>query len=62
MPDMDCFWLYQEIKKIDSRVKVCFLTAREIYYERFRKEKGFCALDKDLFVRKLIANKGLIKK
>jgi uncharacterized Fe-S radical SAM superfamily protein PflX len=62
MPDMDCYLLYQEIKKIDSRVKVCFLTAREIYYERFRKEKGFCALDKDLFVRKLIANKGLIKK
>ena len=50
------------MKKIDSKVKVCFLTASEIYYERFRKEVGFCALDKDLFVRKPIGNEDLIKK
>jgi DNA-binding response OmpR family regulator len=52
MPEMDGFHLYQEMKKIDSNVKVCFLTASEMYYERFRKEQ-FSAIDKDLFVRKL---------
>jgi DNA-binding response OmpR family regulator len=62
MPEMDGFHLYREIKKIDNKVKVCFLTASEMYYERFRKEEGFYALDKDLFVRKPIANEDLIKK
>src|SRR5947209_15323077 len=47
MPDMDGFRLYQEMKKMDSRVKVCFLTASEMYYERYRKEAEFAALDKD---------------
>ncbi len=61
MPDMDGFRLYQEMKKIDSRVKVCFLTASEMYYERFRKEEDFAALDKDLFLRKPIQNEELIK-
>ena len=39
MPEMDGFHLYREIKKIDNKVKVCFLTASEMYYERFRKEE-----------------------
>ena len=62
MPEMDGFQLYQKMKKIDSNVKICFLTASEMYYERFRKEEGFCSLDKDLFVRKPIGNEDLIKK
>ena len=62
MPEIDGFHLYQEMKKIDSKVKVCFLTANEMYYERFRKEEEFCAIDKDLFVRKPIGNEDLIKK
>ena len=41
MPEIDGFHLYQEMKKIDSNVKVCFLTASEMYYERFRKEEEF---------------------
>jgi DNA-binding response OmpR family regulator len=62
MPIIDGFHLYQEIKKIDSKVKVCFLTASELYYERFRKEKEFAEIDKDLFLRKPIENEDLIKK
>lgn len=46
----------------DSKVKVCFLTVGEIYYERFREEEECCAIDKDLFVRKPIENEELIKK
>lgn len=60
MPEMDGFHLYQEMKKIDSRVKVCFLTASEMYYERYRKEE-FAQMDKDLFLRKPIQNEELIK-
>jgi CheY-like chemotaxis protein len=38
MPNMNGFELYREIKKIDDKVKVCFLTAGEMDYEQFRKE------------------------
>ncbi len=62
MPEMDGFHLYKEMKRIDSKVKVCFLTASEMYYERFREEGEYCAIDKDLFVRKPIENEDLIKK
>jgi DNA-binding response OmpR family regulator len=61
MPEMDGFHLYQEMKKIDDSVKVCFLTASEMYYERFRKEEEFAQMDKDLFLRKPIQNEELIK-
>jgi DNA-binding response OmpR family regulator len=60
MPRMDGFHLYQEIKKVDNNVKVCFLTASEMYYQRFRKEE-FCDLDGDLFIRKPIENEDLVK-
>jgi FixJ family two-component response regulator len=58
---MDGFELYQEIIKKDNNAKVCFLTASELYYEKFRK-KEFCALDKDLFIRKPIGNEHLSNK
>ena len=61
MPKMDGFDLYQEIKKIDSQVKICFLTASEMYYEEFRKE-AYCSLDKDMFLRKPIENEDLLEK
>ena len=61
MPEMDGFHLYQEMKKIDSKIKVCFLTASEMYYEQFRKEQ-YSTIDKDLFLRKPIENEDLIKK
>jgi CheY-like chemotaxis protein len=60
MPEMDGFLLYQEIKKIDNKIKVCFLTASEMYHEKFREKEGFAALDKDLFLRKPIKNEDLI--
>ena len=55
MPEMDGFQLYQEMKKIDNKVKVCFQTAGEIYDQ-------FAELDKDLFFRKPINNEELINK
>jgi CheY-like chemotaxis protein len=60
MPKMDGFELYDKLKKRDSDVKVCFLTASELYYEEFRK-KEYCAIDKNLFIRKPIDNENLLK-
>jgi CheY-like chemotaxis protein len=60
MPKMDGFELYNEIKKKDDKVKICFLTASEMYYKEIRKEK-YCTLDKDLFLQKPIENEMLVK-
>jgi DNA-binding response OmpR family regulator len=61
MPKMDGLDVYQKIKDLDGDVKVCFLTASELYFERFREGK-YPILDKDLFIRKPIANVELLKK
>jgi DNA-binding response OmpR family regulator len=60
MPKMDGFELYHEIKKKDNNANICFLTASELYYEEFRK-KEYCALDRNLFIRKPIENEELVK-
>src|SRR5919199_1071678 len=39
MAKMDGFELYDEIKKMDNKAKVCFLTASEMYYKKLRKDK-----------------------
>ncbi len=61
MPDMNGFELYKEIRKIDDKVKVCFLTAGEIDYEQFEKDL-FSALDENCFIQKPIQNETLIKR
>jgi CheY-like chemotaxis protein len=50
MPKMSGFSLYEQLKKVDPDIKVCFLTASEIYYERNRGIEH-CALNKDLFLQ-----------
>lgn len=60
MPGMDGFELNKELQKIDGKVNVCFLTASELYYKEFRKEE-YCALDKELFIRKPVEDEELIK-
>ena len=60
MPDIDGFELYERFKIIDPDVKVCFLTASEMYHEEFRKAEH-CALDKDLFLQKPISTDNLIR-
>jgi DNA-binding response OmpR family regulator len=37
MPKMDGFELYNKIREKDPKVKICFLTASEMYYENFEK-------------------------
>jgi DNA-binding response OmpR family regulator len=60
IPELNGFELYKEMKKIDNKTKVCFLTASELYYEEFREGGDFSALSKDLFLRKPIYNEELI--
>jgi DNA-binding response OmpR family regulator len=36
MPKMDGYELYEKIKRLDDKVKVCFLTASEKYKEEHR--------------------------
>jgi DNA-binding response OmpR family regulator len=60
MPRMDGFELYDQIKKIDDKSTVCFLTASEMYYKELRKDK-YESLDKELFLLKPIAPNDLIK-
>ncbi|MGA7541864.1 MAG: response regulator [Nitrososphaeraceae archaeon] len=61
MPKMNGFELYDKLRKLDSDVKICFLTAaKEIYYEELIKE-AFPELDANCFLKKPIANKDLIK-
>ena len=59
MPRINGFELYRELRKRDSKVKVCFLTAFEIYYEEFRKM--FPNIDVRSFVRKPVAISSLLK-
>jgi DNA-binding response OmpR family regulator len=60
MPKMDGFELYNKLKEKDKDIKVCFLTASELYYQEFRKEEYY-AIDKNLFIRKPIENEELLK-
>ena len=60
MPQMNGFELYQEIKKIDDKVKACFVTAHELYYESLKKE--FPKIDVGCFIRKPIDIDELVKR
>ena len=59
MPGINGFELYRQIKKIDDKVKVCFLTASEMDYGQFRKEL-FPALDNNCYIQKPIETEMLI--
>jgi DNA-binding response OmpR family regulator len=61
MPGLDGFELYKKIKELDAHVNICFLTASEMYYEKYR-ENEYSFLDKNLFIHKPIENEELIKK
>jgi CheY-like chemotaxis protein len=62
MPKIDGFELYCKIRKIDNNVRVCFLTAGEMYHERFRRKQLHTSeLDCFFFLQKPISNEILRK-
>ena len=60
MPKLNGFALYREIKTLDKKAKVCFLTAGEMYYGVY--SDIFSSLPANHFIRKPIDNEGLIKR
>ncbi len=62
MPEMSGLDLYQKMKEIDSNVKICFLTASELFYEEYRRLDAYPSLDKAYFVQKPFRSEELIRK
>ena len=52
MPEMSGLDLCQKLKEIDSNVKICFLTASELFYEEYRRLDAYPSLDKAYFIQK----------
>ena len=59
MPKMSGFSFYREIKKRDDKLKICFLTAGEMYYGSY--SDIFSSLPANCFIRKPITNDELLK-
>ena len=53
MPEMSGFELFRKIKEMDGKIRVCFITAFEIYYDEFRRV--FPKLKVKCFVRKPVS-------
>jgi CheY-like chemotaxis protein len=60
MPKMGGFDLYEQLKRLDSDLRVCFLTASEMYHQEVRTVEH-CALNEDLFLQKPISNEDLVR-
>jgi DNA-binding response OmpR family regulator len=60
MPKLNGFSLYREIKKLDKKIKVCFLTASEMYSSG--DPEIFSSLPANCFIRKPIENEELMKR
>jgi DNA-binding response OmpR family regulator len=60
MPKISGLDLYQKMKEIDSNVKICFITASELFYEEYRRLDAYPSLDKAYFIQKPCRNEDLI--
>ncbi|HEY9387418.1 MAG TPA: response regulator [Nitrososphaeraceae archaeon] len=60
MPKMDGYELYDEIKKIDNKVKVCFMSATYVNYQAARE--AFPSLEMECIIQKPVEIKDLIRR
>jgi response regulator RpfG family c-di-GMP phosphodiesterase len=60
MPKMYGHELYDKIKELDSKVKVCFMSSTYVNYEDARKT--FPSLEIECFIQKPVKIKDLIKR
>ena len=60
MPNMDGFEFYEKVKKIDSKVKACFITAYDVHSEALREI--YPDFEIDCFMKKPIENQDLLRK
>ena len=61
MPKMNGYELYKEIRKLDDKVKVCFLTASEIYDEGLRIPTKEILDEVKCFIRKPLTIEDLVR-
>lgn len=59
MPTMNGFDLYKKIREIDIKIKICFITAFEMYEQEFRKM--FPSYDVRCFINKPIRLPDLVE-
>ena len=59
MPKIGGFELYQKMKEIDNEVKVCFITASELFYEEYRENRE---IDEKYFILKPMKNEEMLKR
>jgi DNA-binding response OmpR family regulator len=65
MPKMNGFELYQKMRMLDDKVKVCFLTASGISHKAFRNKvasTGIIDYPQNCFISKPIENEELVKR
>ena len=55
MPEMIGFKLYDQIKKLDNKVKVCFISAYDVDHTALREQ--FPSLEKDCLIPKSLIRK-----
>ena len=61
MPKMNGYELYKEIRKLDNKVKICFLTASEIYDEGLRIPIKEILDEVKCFIRKPLTIEDLVR-
>jgi len=62
MPELNGFALYLEIKRLDTKVKICFLTAGKISPDYGAYSDLFSSLPANHLIRKPIDNEELMKR
>jgi two-component system, OmpR family, response regulator ChvI len=62
MPKMNGFELYQQLKNIDGKVKVCFITTCEVYYQSLRDLFPTIAEEVDCFIAKPVGKDELVSR
>jgi two-component system OmpR family response regulator len=64
MPNMNGFELFQKIRILDDKVKICFLTASGINHEEFKKKAAIASINdiENCFFIKPIENEELINR
>jgi CheY-like chemotaxis protein len=60
LPGMDGFRLYEKIKKLDDKVRICFLTATDrSYYETLKKH--YPSINENCVIYKPVDNESLLR-
>ena len=60
MPKMNGYDLYKEIRKLDNKVKICFLTASELYNENLGSQTKEILNEVKRFISKPLDRKSVV--